>query len=57
MILLKETFSESKEINEEKDKYKVYYFKSNETIQYFLSGNQKGRLLNKPTSIEVNCCD
>ena len=29
MILLTETFSESKEINEEEDKFKVYYFKSN----------------------------
>ena len=48
MILLIETFSESKEINEEEDKSKVYYFKSNETIQYFLSGNPKGRLLNIP---------
>ena len=57
MILLTETFSESKEINEEEDKFKVYYFKSNETIQYFLSENQKGRLLNKPTSIEMNSCD
>ena len=57
MILLTETFSESKENNEEKDKFKVYYFKSNETIQYFLSGNPKGRLLNKPTSIEMNSCD
>ena len=34
MIILTETFSESKEINEEEDKFKVYYFKSNETIQY-----------------------
>ena len=57
MILLTETFSESKEINEEEDKFKVYYFKSNETIQYFLSRNPKGRLLNKPTSIEMNSCD
>ena len=57
MILLTETFSESKEINEEEDKFKVYYFKSNETIQYFLSENPKGRLLNKPTSIEMNSCD
>ena len=47
MILLTETFSESKENNEEEDKFKVYYFKSNEIIQYFLSGNPKGRLLNK----------
>ena len=47
MIILTETFSESKEINEEEDKFKVYYFKSNEIIQYFLSGNPKGRLLNK----------
>ena len=30
MILLTETFSERKEINEEEDKFKVYYFKSNE---------------------------
>ena len=57
MILLTKTFSESKENNEEEDKFKVYYFKSNETIQYFLSENPKGRLLNKPTSIEMNSCD
>ena len=42
MILLTETFSESKEIIEKDDKFKVYYFKSNETIQNFLSGNPKG---------------
>ena len=53
MILLTETFSESKEINEEEDKFKVYYFKSNETI----SRNPKGRLLNRPTSIEMNSYD
>ena len=57
MILLTETFSESKEINEKDDKFKVYYFKSNETIQCFLSGNPKGSLLNKPTSIEMNSSD
>ena len=57
MIVLAENFSESKEINEEEDKFKVYYFKSNETIQYFLSRNPKGRLLNKPTSIEMNSYD
>ena len=56
MIILTETFSESKEINEEEDKFKVYYFKSNETIQYFLSGNPKGRLLKKSTNIEMNSC-
>ena len=49
MIVLAENFSESKEINEEEDKFKVYYFKSNETI----SRNPKGRLLNRPTSIEL----
>ena len=57
MILLTQTISESKEINEEEDKFKANYFKSNETIQYFLSRNPKGRLLNKPTSIEMNSCD
>ena len=57
MILLTETFSESKEINEEEDKFKVYYFKPNEAIQYFLSGNPKVRLLDKPTCIEMNSCD
>ena len=56
MILLTETFSESKEINEKDDKFKVYYFKF-ETIQCFLSGNPKGSLLNKPTSIEMNSSD
>ena len=50
-MILTEIFSESKEINEEADKFKVYYFKSNETTQYFLSINPKGSLLNKPTSI------
>ena len=57
MIILTETFSESKEINEEEDNFKVYYFKSNGAIQYFLSGNPKGRLLNKITSIEMSSCD
>ena len=56
MILLTETFSERKEIAEEEDKFKVYLFKSEDTIQYFLSGNPTGRLLNKPTSIEMNSC-
>ena len=56
MILLTETFSENKENNEEEDKFKVYYFKLNETIQYILSRNPKGRLLNKPTNIEMNSC-
>ena len=57
MILLTETFSKRKEITEEEDKFKVYFFKSEETIQYFLSGNPKGRLLNSPTNIQMNSCD
>ena len=43
MIVLAENFSETE--------------KSNETIQYFLSGNPKGRLLNIPKSIEMNSYD
>ena len=57
MIVLAKTFSENKEINEEEDKFKVYYFKLNETIHYIFSRDPKGRLLNKPTNIEMNSCD
>ena len=57
MILLTETFSDIKQFNENKEKFKVYFLESNENIQYFLSANPKGRLLNKPTSIEMKACD
>ena len=41
----------------ERYRFKVNFFKSSETIQYYVSANPEGRLLNNPTSIEMLSCD
>ena len=41
----------------ERYRFKVNFFKSSETIQYYVSANPEGRLLNNPTSIEMTSCD
>ena len=37
--------------------FKVNFFKSSETIKYYVSANPDGRLLNNPTNIEMFSCD
>ena len=41
----------------EQFKFKINFFKSADTIQYYVSANPNGRLLNNPTSIEMLSCD
>ena len=41
----------------EQFRFRVNYFNSAKTINYFVSGNPDGRLLNNPTAIEMNSCD
>ena len=58
MILLTDSLSNSgKETIGEVFRFKTYFFKSDNTMQYYVSPNPDGRLLNKPTLIEMNSCD
>jgi hypothetical protein len=58
MILLTDSLSNSgKETVGEEFRFKTYFFKSDNTMQYYVSPNPDGRLLNKPTMIEMNSCD
>ena len=58
MILLTDSLSNSgKESIGEQFRFKTYFFKSDNTMQYYVSPNPSGRLLNKPTMIEMNSCD
>ena len=41
----------------EKFKFKVSFFDSSKTMQYYVSANPSGRTLNNPTSIEILNCD
>ena len=58
MIMLTDSLSSSKITPEdEKFRFKANFFDSAKTIQYYVSGNPNGRLLNNPTSIEMLSCD
>ena len=57
MILLTDSLSatETKIIGEQ-FRFIVKYFNSESQIQYYLSGNPEGRVLNNPTAIEMTSC-
>ena len=58
MILLTSSFSEPKKVfATDEFKFKAYFLKTKETYQYYVSPNPQGRLLNKPTNIEMPSCD
>ena len=58
MILLTDSLSSTQiPILGENFRFKAYFFKSDNTIQYYVSANPDGRLLNNPTSIEMLSCD
>ena len=58
MILLTDSLANSgKQTIGEVFRFKTYFFKSDNTMQYYVSPNPDGRLLNKPTMIEMNSCD
>ena len=58
MILLTDSLKNKKQPPfGEKFKFKVYFFDSSKTMQYFVSANPNGRPLNNPTSIEILDCD
>ena len=58
MILVTDSFSatQNKYLGEQ-FKFKVSFFDSKTTIQYYVSANPSGRLLNNPTAIEMLSCD
>ena len=58
MILLTDSLSKKKQVPfGEKFKFKVYFFNSAKTIQYYVSANENGRPLYNPTTIEMISCD
>ena len=58
MILLTDALdSKSKIPMGENFRFKINFFRSSDTIQYYVSANPSGRLLNNPTSIEMLSCD
>ena len=58
MILLTDSLSrEQKPSLGVKYKFKVHFFDSAKTIQYYVSANSTGRQLYNPTSIEMLSCD
>ena len=58
MILLTNSLSRTETvIIGEQFRFKAYFFKSDNTMQYYVSANPEGRLLNNPTSIEMLSCD
>ena len=57
MILLTDALSETERPSiGEQYRFITYFFKSEMNVQYFLSGNEKGRPLNNPTAIEMTSC-
>ena len=57
MILLTDSLSAtSTSIFGEQFRFNVKFFNSESEIQYYLSGNPDGRLLNNPTAIEMTSC-
>ena len=58
MILLTDSLSVKKTVPfGEKFKFKITFFNSAKTMQYYVSANPNGRPLNNPTSIEMLNCD
>ena len=58
MILVTDSFSATqKKFIGEQFRFKAQFFDSKTTIQYYVSANPSGRLLNNPTSIEMLSCD
>ena len=58
MILLTESLSkESSIIIGESFRFKTYFFKSDNTMNYFVSSNPNGRPINIPTIMELPSCD
>ena len=58
MILVTESLSkESTQKIGEKFRFKLSFFESAKTIQYYVSANPTGRLLHNPTAIEMLECD
>ena len=58
MILVTDSLSRTqRSFIGEKFRFKASYYDSATTIQYYVSANPTGRLLNNPTSIEMLSCD
>ena len=58
MILLTDSLSNSATpVFGEQFRFKAYFLKSDNTMQYYVSANPSGRLLNNPTSLEMPSCD
>ena len=58
MILLTNSLSKTgTPVLDEQFKFKTYFFKSDNTMQYYVSANPEGRLLNNPTGLEMPSCD
>ena len=58
MILLTDSLTKKKQVPfGEKFKFKVSFFNSAKTMQYYVSSNPEGRPLNNPTSIEMLNCN
>ena len=58
MILLTESLFKNKEtIIGENFRFKTYFFKSDNTMQYYVSSNPHGRPMNIPTTMELTSCD
>ena len=58
MILLTNSLSKSNPVYiSEAFKFKVFFFDSATQMQYYVSANPYGRMLNNPTSIEMLNCD
>ena len=58
MILITDSLSKTGvPILDEKFRFKTYFFASDNTMQYYVSANPNGRLLNNPTSLEMPSCN
>ena len=58
MVLLTESlFKDSSIIIGENFRFKTYFFKSDNTMNYFVSSNPNGRPINIPTIMELPSCD
>ena len=58
MILVTDSFSSTQNhYLGEQFRFKTNFFDSKSTIQYYVSANPTGRLLNNPTAIEMLSCD
>ena len=58
MILLTDSLSRAGSIViGEQFRFKTYFFKSDNTMSYYVSANPDGRLLNNPTNIEMSDCN